>query len=126
MLHNALCTFVNDHFLQPAFAVGPLHDPLIERIGSHQSVDHDRLRLSDPMTPVLSLQVRLRVLTDRERETTGHRIRTTQYQDDLKSYSALHMNTSFRHVVGEHIEAFGRLIHDFCRISDKTLTSEIG
>ena len=73
-----LPTFVDDHFLKSAFAGGSLHNPLVKCVGSHQSVHHHWLCLSDPVTPVLSLQVRLRVLQ-------GERDNRTRYQDNSKT-----------------------------------------
>ena len=53
---------MNDHFLQSSFAGGSLNYPLVKRVGCHQTVDHDRLGLSNSVTPVLGLQVSLRIL----------------------------------------------------------------
>ena len=52
---------MDHHLLQLPLGGGPLHDLLVDGVGGDHPVDHDRLGLTDPVAPVLGLQVLLGV-----------------------------------------------------------------
>ena len=60
-------TSVDDHLLEFAFRGRSLHDSLVNGVGRHESVDHDRLRLTDTMAPVLGLKVTLGILNNKRK-----------------------------------------------------------
>ena len=65
LLYQHYLTFVNDHLFQPSLAGSSLNYPLIKRVGSHQSIHHNRFGLSYVMASILGLQVRLGILRAR-------------------------------------------------------------
>ena len=58
---------VNDHLLQLPLGGGPLHNLLVDGVGSDESVDHYGLGLADPVTSVLGLKVLLGIPVWRKR-----------------------------------------------------------
>ena len=55
-------TLVDDHFFQPPLGSSPLHDALVYGVCSDQAIHHYGVGLTNPVTAILSLQVRLGVL----------------------------------------------------------------
>lgn len=64
-----LLTLMDNHLLQLPLGRGPLQDLLVDGVGCDQSIHHHWLSLSNAVTAVLCLQIRLRVLA------TGDKIR---------------------------------------------------
>lgn len=57
---------MDDHLLQLSLVGGPLQDFLVDGVSRDQAIHHDRFGLADAVTPVLGLQVCLRVLTEEQ------------------------------------------------------------
>lgn len=53
---------MDDHLLQPPLGSSPLHDALVDGVGSDQAVHHHRMCLSNAVTAILGLQISLGVL----------------------------------------------------------------
>ena len=57
---------MDDHLLQHSLAGCSLHHVLVNCVGRHKTIYHNWFVLANPVTPVLSLEISLRVLQSTE------------------------------------------------------------
>lgn len=77
-------TLVNDHLLQLSLVWGPLQYFLVNAVSCDQAIHHHWFGLTNAVTAVLSLQVCLRVLREKEKTVSSNTVHLKQFWEICK------------------------------------------